>query len=237
MERNSKTKIINWSLILGFTGIAASLWLAQSTNLDLAIQHYLFNFQNKTWLIDRDEPIKKFLFYTFPKLLFGITIGSLIGALIYARKTNSPNINHRKIFLTLLGLCLIPLTVGNIKKFTNIYCPNQLEIYHGKYPYVKIFDSYPKAFVQEKHGECYPAGHAVTGFALMILFFVFEKKSHQIFGLLAGISAGWILGFYQMAKGAHFFSDTSVSMFCCFFVAAIITKFFKRSKPYAHTPC
>jgi membrane-associated PAP2 superfamily phosphatase len=131
---------------------------------------------------------------------------------------------HRQILIFFLGIVLIPLIAGNIKKFTNIYCPNQLEIYNGKYPYVKVLEPYPAGFKQTKKGQCFPAGHAVTGFCLMILFFVFEKKRWKWAGLLLGLVLGWILGTYQMLKGAHFIGDTLVAMFCCFLIATLIAR-------------
>ena len=137
--------------------------------------------------------------------------------------------NYHKIVILFLGVTLIPLIAGNVKKFTNIYCPTQLEIYDGKYPYIRIFDSPMPDFKANKKGQCFPAGHAVTGFCLLILFFIFERKIWKVAGLMLGFTSGWILGIYQMAKGAHFFGDTLVAMLLCFLLALLIDKFV-RSK-------
>jgi membrane-associated PAP2 superfamily phosphatase len=50
--------------------------------------------------------------------------------------------------------------------------------------------------------------------------------------LFSGFIFGWILGFYQMAKGAHFFGDTLVSMLLCFLVAAMIARFYFKKILY-----
>lgn len=205
--------------------LALALWLLQTTNIDLTIQQNLFDSENKKWLIDRNEPVKKLIFYTGPKILFAGTIVFLFFCLLrqkYQKKCPAP------FTLILLGLILIPLIAGNIKKFTNVYCPSNLEIYGGDKPYVKIFDSYPQNFYASKKGQCFPAGHCVTGFALMILFFALRKKSARLLGLFSGIFLGWIMGFYQMAKGVHFFGDTLISMLVCFLLAALIARFYQK---------
>ena len=229
MPENTKQNQINWLLIiLNLILIIALLFIFDYSNIDLALQKYLFNFESKKWLVDKEEPIAKFFFYQAPKVLLGILM--IFCLFLLAKKRSFPiiNLNKHQIILLFLGITLIPLTVGNIKKFTNVYCPNQLEIYNGDYPYVKVLEPYPASFLQSKKGKCFPAGHAVTGFCLMILFFVFKEREKRIKGLIFGVALGWIIGFYQMAKGAHFFSDTVISMLMCFLVATIIDLIFKK---------
>lgn len=212
----------NFLILTNLILIALSLWLFDVTNFDTYLQNHFFDFINKSWLIDAREPIKKFIFYIFPKILFG---GVVIFCIFKAIKTK--NEQRQKFIIIVTGLLLISLVSGNIKKFTNIYCPNQLEIYNGQYPYVKILQQYPADFTQEKLGKCFPAGHCITGFAFFILFFVLEKKRNRIFGLIGAFSAGWILGLYQMFKGAHFFSDTFISMLICFLLANLVGLFYQ----------
>jgi membrane-associated PAP2 superfamily phosphatase len=231
MENSKILTIRKINLLIIFTSIliALALCLSNYTNLDVAIQNHLFNFENKTWLIDRDEPVKKFFFYKLPKITLGVVIVFCLFATIFGFKKKSQFFyeNRHQFFLVFLGLSLIPLIAGNIKKFTNVYCPARLEIYGGDRPYVKIFDHYDEGFYQEKRAKCFPAGHAVTGFALFILFFALKKKSHRFLGVFSAIIFGWILGFYQMAKGAHFFGDTLVSMLVCFLIAALLSRIYE----------
>jgi membrane-associated PAP2 superfamily phosphatase len=232
---NSKTlnKKINFLIIANLALIVLALCLLNYTDIDVKIQNHLFNFKSKTWLIDKNEPIKKFIFYQFPKILFGSAlvfslVGAVLGFEIIRTKTQFFAKNRQRFLLIFLGLSLIPLVAGNIKKFTNTYCPNQLEIFDGKYRYAKVLEFYPNNFYQEKKGKCFPAGHCVTGFALLILFFALEKKSQRVFALLSSLTLGWVMGFYQMAKGVHFFGDTLISMLVCFFLASMIYKFYLR---------
>jgi membrane-associated PAP2 superfamily phosphatase len=218
---NSKTlQKIDWLIIASLALLALVLYFTQISDFDVKIQNHFFDFEKKKWLIDKSEPVAKFFFYQLPKIFFAATIIVSLAAVILKK-------NRQKALLIFLGLSLIPLIVGNIKKFTNIYCPTQLEIFDGDRPYVKIFSKYPQNFQNEKAGKCFPAGHAITGFAFFILCFVFAKKSHQIFTFVAVTIYGWILGFYQILKGAHFVSDTLVSMLACFLMAALIAKIYE----------
>lgn len=230
---NSKTlpqiKKINALIALNVGLLLALLVLINYSDIDLLTQNCLFDFENKAWLIDRNEPVKKFIFYQLPKIFFGVAVAVCLIAAILGFKGNNGELfrqNRHRFFLIFLGLTLIPLIAGNIKKITNVYCPCQLEIYGGSKPYVRIFESYPKNFYAEKRGKCFPAGHAVTGFSLFILFFAFRKKSHRILGLASGVMFGGIASFYQMAKGVHFLGDSLVSMLVCFLLAALIYKIY-----------
>jgi len=232
---------VNFLIIADLALLIVALCFVNYSDFDVHLQNHLFNFETKSWLIDAQEPINKFIFYTFPKILLGVAIFMVLAATILGFKNKSQFCfdNRHKFLLIFLGLTLIPLTVGNIKKFTDIYCPNQLAEYSGEYPHTHIFEKYDKNFlelrrIKSPHGElqhgkankgqCFPAGHPVTAFCLMILFFALEKKSHKFYGLFVAVALGWILGFYQMAKGAHFFGHNLVSMLACFLVAALIAR-------------
>ncbi len=193
-------------------------------DFDVKIQNNFFDFAQKKWLIDRFEPIAKFFFYHLPKIIFIIALFTSLLAVLLKK-------NRQKFLLIFLGLALIPLIVGNIKKITNVYCPYQLEIYDGDRPYVKIFEKYPENFLSKKAGKCFPAGHAITGFAFFILCFALIKKSHKFLAFFLVTIYGWILGSYQMLKGAHFFGDTLVTMLACFLLAAVIYKIYSQSYP------
>lgn len=58
------------------------------------------------------------------------------------------------------------------------------------------------------HGHCFPGGHASTGFALVTGFFVFRlvQPKRAWFLLFAGLLLGFIMGWGQMMRGAHFLS-------------------------------
>jgi membrane-associated PAP2 superfamily phosphatase len=232
---NSKISPNNCLILLLLLILAVLLGFFNYSDIDIFLQNHFFDFEKKTWMVDKHEVVTKFIFYQLPKFSLGCLIVFCLAASIlgFKKKSDFFHSNRHHFLLTLLGYILIPLIAGNIKKFTNIYCPYQLEIYDGNYPYVKILEKYPADFVQLRRGKCFPAGHAITGFSLFILFFSLKKKSHKIFAGLTALTLGWILGFYQITKGAHFLSDTVITMLVCFLLAAIIDGIYKKMGPGA----
>ena len=142
----------NFLIIADLALLIAALCFVNYSSFDISLQNHLFNFETKNWLIDADEPVKKFVFYTLPKILLGVAIFAALVATIFGfkntgfkNKANKSQFffkNRHKFLLIFLGLTLIPLTVGNIKKITDIYCPNQLAEYSGQYPHTRIFAKY-----------------------------------------------------------------------------------------------
>ncbi|OTG66768.1 phosphatase PAP2 family protein [Acinetobacter silvestris] len=79
------------------------------------------------------------------------------------------------------------------------------------------------------NGHCFPGGHASTGFALLTGFFVYRlvqpKLAYAFLGL--GLVIGFILGWGQMMRGAHFLSHNlwtgwiifafNLLLYCCFY--------------------
>jgi membrane-associated PAP2 superfamily phosphatase len=124
----------------------------------------------------------------------------------------------------LIGVVTNLLFVANIKKFTNIRCPNQIIDFNGNFIYNKVFD--PDFSRYNKKGQCFPAGHAVTAFCLMMTYYIFNQKFIKIMLLTISVISGWIIGIYQIAKGAHFFGDTLISMLLCGLVANLVAKYF-----------
>lgn len=57
-------------------------------------------------------------------------------------------------------------------------------------------------------GHCFPGGHASTGFAVMTGYFVYRlsQPKRAWFYLGAGLILGFMMGWAQMMRGAHFLS-------------------------------
>ncbi|MEG0341554.1 MAG: phosphatase PAP2 family protein [Acinetobacter sp.] len=86
------------------------------------------------------------------------------------------------------------------------------------------------------HGHCFPGGHASTGFALITGFFVFRlvQPKRAWFYLIAGLLLGFMMGWGQMMRGAHFLSHNLWTgwIILCFNTAlyAYFYKFFEQQK-------
>lgn len=57
-------------------------------------------------------------------------------------------------------------------------------------------------------GHCFPGGHASAGFALMTGYFIYRQKqpARAVFFLISGLILGFLMGWAQMMRGAHFLS-------------------------------
>lgn len=59
-------------------------------------------------------------------------------------------------------------------------------------------------------GHCFPGGHASSGFALLVGYFIYRttRPKWAYFFLLAALILGFTMGWAQMMRGAHFLSHT-----------------------------
>ena len=206
---------MNWLFVIAFF---------QLTDSDIYIQSFFYNFESKTWLIDKNEPILKFFLYDGLKnllLLFGLLI---LLSLIFLRKKSLVQEYKKGLIIVLLSAIFVPLIIGSLKAISNTPCPCNIVYFNGTYPDIKVFDSYPKDFIQTSKAKCWPAGHASGGFALMALFFLFKNPINQKLALGAALIVGWSMGTYKMLLGDHFLSHTIITMLMAWLIILLIVK-------------
>lgn len=211
--------------------LATILLLETYTNMDLWFQNWFYSADNG-WIISPEAHRQwSFIFYKGIKNL--VIAAGIISLLIFAASYKLPRLQRlrRPALLLFLSIVFVPLIVAGSKQLTNVYCPDQLEMYGGHYPWVRVLENYPDGFVQLKRGKCFPAGHATVGFALMMLYFCFEKRRQKIIALSAAIASGWITGIYQMLRGEHFLSHTLFTMVASWLVIIIIVQIANRLLP------
>lgn len=78
------------------------------------------------------------------------------------------------------------------------------------------------------NGHCFPGGHASTGFSLLTGFFVFRRSKPKIayFFLCLGLTLGFMTGWGQMMRGAHFLSHNLWTGWIIFTFNLIIYRIF-----------
>lgn len=225
-----KQENLNKQLIVSLILLIFVIGFFQFTDTDILIQNNFYNFETKSWLIDKNEPILKFFLYDGLKralIMFGIFILIL---LIFFRKKTFVKEYKKGLLIVLLSLIFVPTVVITLKNTTNTPCPCNIEHFGGEYPDIKVFDKYPKDFVQKSKIKCWPAGHASVGFALMALFFFFKNPRNQFFGLIGAITLGWTMGSYKMLLGDHFFSHTLITMLLAWIIILVIVKLTQLNK-------
>lgn len=218
-------KNINRQMTITAILLLAVILLFQFSELDITVQNFFYNFETKTWLINKDEPILKFFLYDGLKVALILIAVGILFTLIFLRKMDFVQEYKKGLLIVLLSAILVPLAIGSLKAVTNTPCPCNIIHFNGIYPNLKVFDEYPKDFIQPSKAKCWPAGHASGGFALMALFFLFKTPSNQKRALIGALIIGWSMGTYKMLLGDHFLSHTIITMLMAWIIILIIVKF------------
>ncbi len=223
-------KRINIHILFTVICLIAVIIFFEFTSLDLYVENYFYQMNTHTWILNRNDAFTKFIFYIeIKKILIFFAIATLF-SLIFFRKNEFIKKHKKGLMIFLLSSMVVPLAIGSLKYITDTPCPKNLKYYGGTYPDVKVLESYPKDFIHKNRVKCWPAGHASGGFALMALFFLFNKRKNKIIALGFGLFIGWSMGLYKMLIGDHFLSHTIVTMLLAWLIILIIAKIFQRKK-------
>lgn len=204
-----------WASILGLILLLAFFEL---TNTDLLIQEHLYLPLEKTWVLKDPGLRYRAIFYTGIKIpIFIIGISALIASIVSWKK-KIWNDYRKGLIIVTLTLIILPVSIALVgKNLTNVQCPDDLNHFAGRIPYVKLFDHYPinpnSTDGKWPRGKCFPAGHASGGFALLSLVCFFKRKRNKVLAFFFAMSTGWIMAIYQMLRGAHFLSHNLTTMF------------------------
>lgn len=218
-------KNLNKHIIITAILLVAVIALFQFSNLDIFVQSFFYNFDTKNWLINKDEPILKFFFYDGIKNLLILFAVIIFFSLIFLRKKELIQEYKKGLIIVLLAAIFVPVIIGSLKAITNTPCPCNIIYFNGTYPDIKVFDTYPKDFIQTSKAKCWPAGHASGGFALMALFFLFKTPINQKRALISALVIAWGMGTYKMLLGDHFLSHSIITMIMAWLIILIIVKF------------
>jgi len=201
-------------LLLAFVFLGITLVVFEISDLDFRLQDRLYSFEDKTWIVPKKNQVPRALFYHGPKILliaFGVWIlASLIVPETWRARRFLSRKSPRQLIYLAICLGLFPAFIGALKKASGIHCPSELLRYSGEHQYRNLFSPRPED--SKKLGHCFPAGHASGGFSLFSLWFIARTNRARKVGLTLGLTAGWLMGLYQMLSGAHFLSHTLVTM-------------------------
>lgn len=83
-------------------------------------------------------------------------------------------------------------------------------------------------------GACFPGGHATTGLwlASLCVFWIPNKPRKALAVFALGLLLGFIMGWVQQMRGAHFLFHTLWSMWIASLIILILLEYFKSN--YSH---
>lgn len=217
-------KTINQQIVLTLGVLVAVVIFFDVSGVDIWVQDYFYNFNSHHWMVDRNNQVLKFIFYSGIKKLFVLFVLSVLVALIFFRNNKTIRRYQRGLLVVCLSAITVPLFVGALKSVTNVPCPKYISHYGGSYPHVTVLGTYPDNFKQRETMACYPAGHASGGFSLLSLVFLFKRRKRKIIALESVLMLGWTIGLYKMLIGDHFLSHTVVSMVLAWLLILVIAK-------------
>jgi membrane-associated PAP2 superfamily phosphatase len=209
-ERPARLDRLLWPAV---ATLGLMLVLFEVVPIDLWLQDRFFDFEAGTWLVDRDAPAGRAVFYTGPKhALVALGIGLMLllaGPEAWRRRVGMV---RRDLAIAVLALAFVPTLIGTAKSWTNVFCPSEIRRYGGDAPYVKLLERHPTGDQPARRGRCFPAGHASGGFALFGLAWLRRSRRWRTGSIALALGLGWTMGLYQMFKGAHFLSHTVTTM-------------------------
>ena len=132
----------------------------------------------------------------------------------------APGLRPRRatLLFVVAAMVLAPLAVTTLKLVTDRPCPWDLVEFGGTVPHTRLFQ--PRSF-PHMQGQCFPAGHASTGFALLALYFAAYREKRRALARAAlglGLMAGLLLGAGRILQGAHFVSHVLWAGLVCWLV-------------------
>ena len=212
------------NIVLTSIILLASVILFEYSNVDIFIQDHFYNFESKQWILDRGNPITKFIFYDGIKLVLIAVILLMIAGLLFFRKIPLIRPYQKGLLILVLSAILVPSSVATLKSITNVPCPKNIVHYGGNYPHVTLLKKYPENFDHQVNMKCYPAAHASGGFGFLALTFLFNRRKNKFIAAFLVLSISWGMGAYKMLIGDHFLSHTVVSMMLAWLEILIIVK-------------
>lgn len=181
------------------------LWVYPKTHLDFDLIAPYFDAENKVFSLKHDLFLTQVMHHGLKYFVISIALTTLFLALLGGIFKLSTLVRYQ-LGWVFVGMILSTLAISVIKSHSMHACPWDLTYFGGKFLYLPLLTSTPKG----EAGQCWPAAHAGSGFALMAFYFAF-RRTQPIFAyssLMCSLMLGFVMGWAQMIRGAHFLSHT-----------------------------
>jgi membrane-associated PAP2 superfamily phosphatase len=187
--------------------------IGRFTNLDLLIEDYYYSPALKTFLWKNSWFAKQLMHVYVKDIIMMIALGCIGFVIIDALRAFKFVDRWLRIRLRFVAVAamIVPAFISGLKQMSTLHCPWDVQRYGGSTPYFRLFDVIPPNM---EAGQCFPAGHASTGLwlAAFCVFWLPHRPRMALFIFLAGLGVGFVLGWVQQMRGAHFLTHTLWSM-------------------------
>lgn len=197
---------------LAVAGLVLTLGLFEFSAADMSVQALFFDPRTGGWLIEKQEPIARLIFYDGPKVLLILFAVFCLLALLLSSRFSWAARRRQGLVLVVLSLILVPAVISGLKTLTNVACPSNLKDFGGKVAHVRLFEPYPQNERPPNTQRCFPCGHASGGYALFALIALAETRRGRIAAGAVAFAAGSVTGVYKMLIGDHFLSHVLVTL-------------------------
>lgn len=223
MERwVSNTRLALLWLLLGASALAI-FFVANYTTLDLMLADSMFDFSSGQFS-DRHVFFYDRVMHTYAKQLLLVTWLVLLVLAVLPDRLHShwlsPALQYRLRWVSALAVLHSGL-VSWLKRQMPHACPWDITRYGGTQPWFPAFTEH----IPQMAGHCFPAGHASSGLWLstLCLCWLPQHPRKALAVAMAGLAVGFVLGWCQQMRGAHFLSHTLTSawLMCALLVCVL----------------
>jgi membrane-associated PAP2 superfamily phosphatase len=185
-------------------------------DIDFAVANLFYNHETGKWFLQRSL-IEKAVYSLSPVPAFVVFFGGVIVALGSIWRKSWRRWTRGAVYWSLVMLLGPGLIVNAIfKDWYGRPRPTHVIEYGGTMSFCPV-----GVIGEPGRAKSFPCGHASIGFYFMAGYFYWWRKNlpRARWWLFAGLMAGWVIGFFRMAKGAHWFSDVVWSGTFVYFVS------------------
>lgn len=222
---------VRWPLLV-FVPLAV---LFATTDADLAIAKFLFfDAARGGWIGAHNWWVTSFLHTGGRWAIRLVVVAAIVAWAASFRSIRLASLRRPLGYFAVASVLGIGI-VGLLKTLTNVDCPWDLTPFGGHFPVVPLFADRPDAL---RAGQCFPAAHASSGYALIALYFAARERGRAVsrWGLALGIACGLAFGIAQQSRGAHFMSHDVWSAFLVWTIAVSVYVFGFEARVSARAP-
>lgn len=220
-ERWARARRVLAAIMLAMPLLLAAIALL--TDWDLALADAQFDFRSRQFPMRHAWLTEVFNHVILKRIFVGIGAGFILIVLFDALSPRSWSpLRRLQLRIVALSAVLVPATVGGIKRMSLSHCPWDLQRYGGAEPYIRLFESPLPGMAP---GHCMPAGHASSALWMIAFaaFFIPRHPGRAAAVLALFLAVGWLAGWLQELRGAHFLTHTLWSMWVALADVSLIT--------------